>query len=66
MDRRESLKLIAWSTVSTSLILDACKTKDREGSTAAAAENPASAVDRMAEEKEVYEKLTSYTFFQRA
>ena len=64
MDRRESLKLIAWSTVSTSLILDACKTKDKPDEKAAnAKENPASTVDRMAEEKEVYEKLTSYKFF---
>jgi gluconate 2-dehydrogenase gamma chain len=64
MDRRESLKLIAWSTVSTSLILDACKTKDKQDEKATdAKENPASTVDRMAEEKAEYEKLTSYTFF---
>lgn len=63
MDRRESLKLIAWSTVSTSLILDACKTKDKADEKAAAKENPASVVDRMAEEKAEYERLTSFTFF---
>jgi gluconate 2-dehydrogenase gamma chain len=63
MDRRESLKLIAWSTVSTSLILDACKTKDKPDEKAAVKENPASTVDRMAEEKEEYERLTSFTFF---
>jgi gluconate 2-dehydrogenase gamma chain len=64
MDRRESLKLIAWSTVSTSLILDACKTKDKQDEKAAdAKEAPASTVDRMAEEKEVYEKLTAFKFF---
>lgn len=63
MDRRESLKLIAWSTVSTSLILDACKTKDQQEQKVAAKENPASVVDRMAEEKAEYERLTSFTFF---
>src|SRR6476661_6790714 len=63
MDRRESLKLIAWSTVSTSLILDACKTKDKADEKAAVKENPASTVDRMAEEKAEYERLTSFTFF---
>ena len=63
MDRRESLKLIAWSTVSTSLILDACKTKDKPDEKTAAKENPASTVDRMAEEKEEYKRLTSFTFF---
>ena len=63
MDRRESLKLIAWSTVSTSLILDACKTKDKPDEKTAAKENPASTVDRMVEEKEEYKRLTSFTFF---
>jgi len=64
MDRRESLKLIAWSTVSSSLILDACKTKDKQEEKAADVKtNPASTVDRMAEEKELEEKLNAYKFF---
>jgi len=63
MDRRESLKLIAWSTVSTSLIVDACKTKDKVVEKAPAKEAAASSIDRMAEEKAEYEKLTSYQFF---
>lgn len=64
MDRRESLKLIAWSTVSSSLILDACKTKDKQDDKAADAKaNTASTVDRMAEEKELEEKLNAYKFF---
>jgi gluconate 2-dehydrogenase gamma chain len=63
MDRRESLKLIAWSTISTSLIVDACKTKDKVGETTPSKETPVSTVDRMAEEKAEYEKLTSYQFF---
>jgi gluconate 2-dehydrogenase gamma chain len=63
MDRRESLKLIAWSTISTSLIVDACKTKDKVGETTPSKETPTSTVDRMAEEKAEYEKLTSYQYF---
>jgi len=58
MERRESLKLIAWSTVSTSLIVDACKTKDKvEEKPPAKKEAAASTVDRMAEEKAEYDKL---------
>jgi gluconate 2-dehydrogenase gamma chain len=62
MDRRESLKYIAWSTVSTSLILDACKTKD--GKTINK-KTPATefTLDRMPEEKAEYEKLQSVKFF---
>jgi gluconate 2-dehydrogenase gamma chain len=63
MDRRESLKLIAWSTVSTSLIVDACKTKDKVVEKPPAKEAATSTVDRMAEEKAEYEKLTEYQFF---
>src|SRR6476661_6670621 len=51
MDRRESLKLIAWSTVSTSLIVDACKTKDKVVEKAPAKEAAASSIDRMAKDK---------------
>jgi gluconate 2-dehydrogenase gamma chain len=62
MDRRESLKLIAWSTVSTSLVLDACKTNDKkpvEQKDGA----PASTIDRMAEEKAADEALMKDKFF---
>src|SRR6476661_4475975 len=62
MDRRESLKLIAWSTVSTSLVLDACKTKDKKP----AEQKPAAAastIDRMEEEKAADEALTKDKFF---
>ena len=62
MDRRESLKLIAWSTISTSLIVDACKTKDGEPSKAVVKE-ATTTIDRMEEEKLVEEQLRSTTFF---
>ena len=63
MDRRESLKLIAWSTISTSLIVDACKTKDKPDEKTAAKDASASTIDRMDEEKAVYEKLIAEKFF---
>ena len=63
MDRRESLKLIAWSTISTSLIADACKTKDKQDEKTAVKDASASTIDRMDEEKAVYEKLIAEKFF---
>src|ERR1700694_3030290 len=63
MDRRSSLKLIAWSTISTGVILDACKTDhkktvDQPGE--AIAEPP---LDRMDEEKKAYGQLMKERFF---
>lgn len=63
MDRRESLKLIAWSTISTSLMVDACKTKDKPDEKTATKDASASTIDRMEEEKAVYEKLMAEKFF---
>ncbi|MGZ3839656.1 MAG: gluconate 2-dehydrogenase subunit 3 family protein [Flavisolibacter sp.] len=65
MDRRESLKLIAWSTISTSLIVDACKTKDKVEEKATAKEAGAPTIDRMEEEKAQYEKLIATQFFNQ-
>lgn len=61
MDRRKSLKAIALGTVSTGLLLDACKTADKKP----AVENavPESTIDRTPEEKEAYKKLMSEKFF---
>jgi gluconate 2-dehydrogenase gamma chain len=62
MDRRESLKLIAWSTISSSLVLDACKTNDKKPAEQTAA-TPASTIDRMVEEKAADEALMKDKFF---
>ncbi|HET7899367.1 MAG TPA: gluconate 2-dehydrogenase subunit 3 family protein [Flavisolibacter sp.] len=64
MDRRKSLKVIALGTVSGGMLLEACKqtdTKQKEG----AAKPGASTLnyDRSEEEKEIYQKLISETFF---
>lgn len=64
MDRRKSLKLIALSTMSSSIILDACKTNDKkvnDGSEVKDANAPK--YDRMAEEKTADAKLMSEKFF---
>jgi gluconate 2-dehydrogenase gamma chain len=64
MDRRESLKYIAWSTISTSLILDACKNKDNKLKVEDEVKaNVGPAIDRMAEEKKYEEALMKDKFF---
>ena len=63
MDRRESLKLIAWSTVSTSLIANACQTKEEKVEKGKTTNVAASNLDRTEEEKALYEKLISQKFF---
>lgn len=64
MDRRESLKYMAWSTISTSLILDACKNKDKNLKVGNEVKlQPGPTIDRMAEEKAFEEKLNADKFF---
>lgn len=62
MDRRDSLKYIAWSTISSSLILDACKTRDEKKAEPAPAASD-STMDRFAEEKANDERLKSEKYF---
>jgi gluconate 2-dehydrogenase gamma chain len=69
MDRRKSLKAIALGTVSTGLLLDACKNADKKesGADKAAAkdnnaENP-TGINRMKEELARYKEETSTAFF---
>jgi gluconate 2-dehydrogenase gamma chain len=61
MNRRESLKAIGLGTLSASLLLDACKTKEQEGSKVAAADN--NNADRTPAEVEREKKLAAETFF---
>lgn len=64
MDRRKSLKIIGLGTVSGSVLLDACKQADvKENPKAAPNDTKTLSYDRMAEEKEAYQKLVSETFF---
>jgi hypothetical protein len=61
MDRRKSLKALALGTVSTGLLLDACKTADKKTTENAAV--PESTIDRTPEEKEAYKQLMAEKFF---
>ena len=60
MDRRESLKALAIGTVSTGILLDACKTVDKKAASPAA---PEFTIDRAPEEIERYHKLMAEKFF---
>jgi len=62
MDRRKSLKVIALSTVSGGLLLEACKTKTKEIPKPAVV-NEGLTIDRAPEEVAAHKKLTSETFF---
>ncbi|MEP6616636.1 MAG: gluconate 2-dehydrogenase subunit 3 family protein [Ginsengibacter sp.] len=61
MDRRKSLKALALGTVSTGLLLDACKTADKKP--AAAETAPEFTIDRAPEEVEAHRKLMADKFF---
>ena len=62
MNRRESLKAIGISTLSATLLLDACKTKATEDKKAAVIDKEAGA-DRQAVEVERDKKIKAETFF---
>jgi hypothetical protein len=65
MDRRKSLKVLALGSLSTALVLDACKEPDQEkvvkGAVKTDAENRG--FKRMKEEEEHYKEVVSTTFF---
>ena len=64
MDRRESLKYIAWGSISTSLILDACRNKDKKLSVEDQVKiNTGPTLDRMVEEKELEDRLMKDKYF---
>ena len=64
MDRRKSLKIMAWSAVGTGVLAEACKNADKKATIdKVASGDPYASLDRMPEEVEAYKKVTSYTFF---
>jgi gluconate 2-dehydrogenase gamma chain len=69
MDRRQSLKALAVGTLSTTLILDACKTADKKTGDTGAGQTKinegggAPGLDRQPEEIARYKEVTSKTFF---
>ncbi len=63
MDRRKSLKVMVLGTVSTGLLLDACKESDKKAQLKANPEIEEKGLPRMAEEAARYKEVISGTFF---
>jgi hypothetical protein len=63
MDRRKSLKALALGTLSTGLLLDACKETDKKADAPKTDTAGAGKIDRMPEEVEHYNKITADKFF---
>ena len=65
MDRRKSLKAIALGTLSTGMLVDACKESDKKvvEEKATTETNLAGNLDRYPAEIEHYKQATAYTFF---
>lgn len=63
MDRRKSIKALALGTLSTGLLLNACKDADKKTDDPKASEPAAGKLDRMKEEEEHFKKINSEKFF---
>lgn len=63
MDRRKSLKVLVLGTVSTGVLLDACKTSDKKTLAPATTEEKAPGINRMKEEAAHEKEVVSTTFF---
>jgi len=64
MDRRKSLKLMAWSAVGTGVLAEACKHADKKATVdKAASGDPFTKINRMPEELESYKKTIAEKFY---
>ncbi|ULQ58055.1 gluconate 2-dehydrogenase subunit 3 family protein [Flavihumibacter rivuli] len=63
MDRRKSLKAIALGTISTGLLVDACKEADKKVEDSKQPDLAAGNLDRMKEEVEHFKKISAEKFF---
>ena len=63
MNRRKSLKALMVGTVSTSVLIDACKTEDKKVTAPASTEPQGSKIDRYQDEAAHEKKILSETFF---
>lgn len=64
MDRRKSLKLMAWGTIGTGVFMEACKQSDKKATVEKAAQgDPFAKINRMPEELEAYKKMIADKFF---
>jgi hypothetical protein len=64
MDRRKSIKLMAWSTIGTGVLIEACKNSDKRTTVEKAAKgDPFVEINRMPEELDAYKKTIADKFF---
>jgi gluconate 2-dehydrogenase gamma chain len=64
MDRRKSIKLMAWSAIGTGVLIEACKNTDKKAVIhKAAAGDPYTKINRMEEELDAYKKIIAENFF---
>jgi hypothetical protein len=64
MDRRKSLKLMAWSAIGTGVLVEACKESDKKATVEKASKgDPFTQINRMPEELEAYKKIIADKFF---
>ncbi len=66
MDRRKSIKAIALGSLSTGLLLDACKEPEKKAPETAAAQPHPEGPDRMPEEKAHFDRINAEQFFSEA
>src|SRR5689334_16512008 len=63
MDRRDSLRILAWSTLSTGVLAEACKPSDKKQTIQSAAKGDSTvSINRMAEETAAYNKVVAEKF----
>lgn len=64
MDRRKSIKIMAWSAVGTGVLVEACKQSDKKATVDKAAKgDPFTQINRMPEELDAYKKTIAEKFF---
>lgn len=64
MDRRKSIKLMAWTTIGTGVLIEACKNSDKKITVEKAASgDPFVEINRMPEELDAYKKTIAGKFF---
>src|SRR5205823_917527 len=64
MDRRESLRLLAWSTIASGVVVEACKPSEKKQTITAAANGDSTVtINRMPEEVAAYNNIIGNKFF---
>jgi len=63
MDRRDSLRILAWSTLATGVLAEACKPSDKKQTIQSAAKGDSTtSINRMPEETAAYNKVVAEKF----